>query len=448
MRKFISGFCLVMFLFVFMGNALAGFNFTAGVGLREEYNDNIFLTREDREDDFITNIFPSIKLSYSIRPFDLSLDYGLNFKFYYKHSELNENSSSTAQTLRFQTQLRPARGIYIDVSDVYQRVPIDVRRQVAFENIFINMTDSNVFNVSPYVDLPISSTLSSRFGYSYTNVWYKADEGNDSESHSAFITLQKRWSQFFSTSLKYDYLIQRPQKTDGYKKHQGSVSANLQSGKGLSFWGEIGRAYFDFSDAGSRSLNFWNAGADFARQIKITETTSLGANYSIDFTDTASTSTQRTLRYKIYFDPNSQLLIFYPYYTFDKYSISAGVTKRERADIFLRTGKILKITVNPYYVKDKELETDRKDKVIGVAVDLSRQFSSRLSSSMFGVWEEQTFYPEIEKVKSYRAGVTLNYKLNRRLTPRLGYTYNNSKSNIDEDDFYNNVVWFEVSFTF
>ena len=171
MKKVIySGLSAVFFLLTFVSSATAKLDVNASVGLREEYNDNIFLTKTNREDDFITSISPNISLNYALSYLDLSLDYGLNFKFFAHHSELDLTSLTNTQTASLKHQFRPMKGMFIDISDVYRRVPVDIRNQVAFDNVFVNMTDSNIFSVSPNFVYPLSSTLETRFGYRYTNM--------------------------------------------------------------------------------------------------------------------------------------------------------------------------------------------------------------------------------------------------------------------------------------
>jgi len=66
-------------ILITVSSSSAKLDINAAVGLREEYNDNIFLTRTDRKEDFITRVSPSVVLKYSHHFLDLSLDYGLNF---------------------------------------------------------------------------------------------------------------------------------------------------------------------------------------------------------------------------------------------------------------------------------------------------------------------------------------------------------------------------------
>ena len=47
-------------------------DFLTSIGLRQEYNDNIFYTRSDKTDDFISHVIPALKLTYDTEIFNLS----------------------------------------------------------------------------------------------------------------------------------------------------------------------------------------------------------------------------------------------------------------------------------------------------------------------------------------------------------------------------------------
>lgn len=413
MKKLVYLVFFILFLILITaGYSSAKLDISADVGLREEYNDNISLTRTNRKDDFITRVSPSVALNYSQRTLDLSLDYGLNFKFYNRYSDLNETDISDTQTARLQSQFRPFSRVFIDISDIYERVPVDIRRQVAFENVFVNLTDKNVFSISPYVEYPLSPTLVSRFGYRFTDVWYKAENGDDADSHLAFLSLEKRLSSSLTTALKYDYLVQKLQKTEDYDRHQGAVAVTYQVNPDLVFQGEVGEAFFDYPVTDNKTLTFWDASTEY--KLREVGDTTIGAGYSSSFYD----------------------------------SVTTGVYKTRRLDLRLKTERYLQITINPYYSVDKYLKTDRRDKITGITIDLSKSFLGEIITSLRGLWERQKFLPENEKVNRYSIGGNLDYRLGRRLTTGVGYIYNTKNSDIDTEDFHNNVIWLQLKFLF
>ncbi|MEK7238687.1 MAG: hypothetical protein AAB012_04255, partial [Nitrospirota bacterium] len=106
-----------------------------------------------------------------------------------------------------------------------------------------------------------------------------------------------------------------------------------------------------------------------------------------------------------------------------------------------------RISVNPYYTVVKYLEIDRKDKITGIAANFHHKLSAKIDSSIRGVAEKQKFLPENTEATRYSIGLNLDYRLSKRITTGLGYTYNTRKSN-NADEFHNNIAWIQSRFTF
>lgn len=443
MKKIISVFFVFMvFLFLSVVPSFAKVDLTAGVSLRESFNDNIFLTRTDREHDFITTFSPAISLKYTpMRYLDLSLDYGLNFRLYSRHNELNDTSMDETQAIKFKTQIKPLNNLFIDISDIYQRVPIDVRRQVALDNVFVNMTDSNIFSLSPYIQVPLTSGITATVGYGYTNNWYKEGEAIDSESHSAFVTLNKQFPSRLNLGLKYDYFVYRPDMPGDYNRHQGSVSAQYQATQDLIVWGEIGHSYLDFKYSPNMDEGFWNVGTEY--KMAVLGGTSIRAAYSVALSEGLISQSLPAMGYVVF--KVNDTLYFYPV-VFEKTSTTIGATRIKRLDVNITSGKNLKVGVNPYYLVEDEITTSRKDKALGVNVNISKTLTQKLDASLNGIWERQRFLPEDEKARRYSISGILDYKFGKRITAGIGYTFNSKNSNVDANDFHSNIIWVQSSF--
>jgi uncharacterized protein (PEP-CTERM system associated) len=193
---------LLIFCLTLVSISYAELRVTPSVSIREEYDDNIFLASDNEEGDFITSIYPSINLSYTTNFVTLSLDYGMNFRLYMHNSYLNETDLADTQRAKLDSTISLYREIlFLKVFDEYARIPIDVRRQTAIDNAFVNMTDINRFRVNPYLELPLSSTLKLRTGYSYENIWYRYKEGDSAQIHLITTGLLKELSPKLSASL-------------------------------------------------------------------------------------------------------------------------------------------------------------------------------------------------------------------------------------------------------
>ena len=172
--------------------AQAEFSLIPSIAVSEQYNDNINLTASNKEDDFITTVTPAINMSYKLDILTLSLNYGVNFVFYAKHPDMNETSPTQNQTAKLDTTFSPYRDmVFIRVSDVFGRVPIDQRNQVALDNINVNMTNSNTFLVNPYLEYPLSASLKARVGFTYENDWYQSDESDSAQNYTVTAMLTK-----------------------------------------------------------------------------------------------------------------------------------------------------------------------------------------------------------------------------------------------------------------
>ncbi|RMG68646.1 MAG: TIGR03016 family PEP-CTERM system-associated outer membrane protein, partial [Nitrospirae bacterium] len=147
-------------------SALADFTLTPSLMVREEFNDNIYLTADHEEDDLITTISPSLKLNYEAKLVTLSLDYSLLTTFYVHNSKEND--------IYHRADLDALSNLYKDIvflhiTDTYSRVPIDEKRPTGLDSILSNMTDTNTFEVNPYIVYPLTPTLQLRADYIYEN---------------------------------------------------------------------------------------------------------------------------------------------------------------------------------------------------------------------------------------------------------------------------------------
>jgi hypothetical protein len=435
-RTIVPGFVVTIILLIY-SMSLAELSIIPRVTVREAYNDNIFLTETDEEDDFITTVEPGISLDYSPNNrFDLNIDYALKFRFYADHNELNDTSIRETQRTTLQAQARPLNHVFIDVTDYYRRVPVDIRNKVATDNDFENRTENNTFMISPYAVFPLTSTVSSRIGYRFINEWYKDDLGNNSDSHSAFLSLEKKFPTGLNTSIGYTYLAFRPELSDDYDKHEGSVSAEYQIASNFRVWGGAGIAYLDFSNRSNEDEPIWNVGSQYnmgilgGTTLTVTYSESLSDTDALDYSDKNDTIDRETALLQ------------------ERESITSGVTKEKRFDFILSSGQYLMVTVNPYYAESQELETDRVDERTGVDVTIEKPLTAKLQAALEGYWETQEFSPANNEVDRYSLGGSLEYVLSRNITSTLGYRYNNRNSDTEGDDYDNNIVWVAATMTF
>src|SRR5438552_17660284 len=86
--------------------AQAGYYVTPAFSLSESYDDNVFLTRSNRQDDFVSPFPPALKAGYRSAPFTLFDGYSFRRAVYAEHPLL---STAVERRLgRLELAYRPA----------------------------------------------------------------------------------------------------------------------------------------------------------------------------------------------------------------------------------------------------------------------------------------------------------------------------------------------------
>jgi len=417
---------------IFPAKAGAESSISPALALREEYNDNIGLTRDNRIDDFITSVHPSLAISLKSRAIDLSADYGFNLRFYAHNSEHNQMRQRA--NLATKLTLLPER-LFIKVSDDYERVPIDQRNQVALDNLFVNLTDVNHLTVNPYLEYPITSTLKFTAGYTYQNVWYDNPIGDDSDDHSATAGLNKQFGERLSVNCSYAYRWHRPRQTNEYDSQTESIGAAVQVTPKFSLNGSVGYTEINYKDdiktffvlrvispntiaVSSVQINaapsdtsslIWNAQANY----RLTELFSVGVGYSRSFAD----------------------------------SVYEGSVKSDNLNGSVSYSGVVPITVSGFMSKSNYIITGREDRSFGAIVTASVPMSSRLTCGLDGTYTHYNFQPDNEKVDRYGFRIGIDYRI-AIATLGIGYTWNLSDSSFPVRDYYNNILFAQAKFTF
>jgi hypothetical protein len=140
------------------------------VAVSEEYTDNVFLTRYNKEDDYITRVVPAVTLKYKTALWDWNLDLAYDYRYYARGTKTED--STYEATLNNRTELIE-NFFFIDVLDTYKRVSLDVTRDYTKESPFVNQSDQNIFAVNPYIVMRSESRFTPILGYKYVNTWYK-----------------------------------------------------------------------------------------------------------------------------------------------------------------------------------------------------------------------------------------------------------------------------------
>jgi len=431
---------ILFFLLVaaWSSNAAAELTLTPALSVREEYNDNIELTRDNRIDDFITTINPSLGISLKTSILELGADYGLNLRFYAKNSDRNETDLTQAQRAKVDTTLTllPER-FFLKVSDVFERVPIEPRGQVAYDNYFANLTNTNRLTVNPYLQYPLTPTLVLNAGYTYNNLWYEDPIGDDSESHAVTGGITKQFGERLSTFVNYTHIWQQPKNTPKYQQKTGSVGASMKVTPKLSVNGMVGVNELDYGD--------------------------VTVGYLFKFVDRLPNGNIRYQLVPVNIRNKSSSVIWSAtaaYSLTDRLSLAVGASQSVNQSIYEGSvrnrsfnGSIsydakVPVTLSVTHTEGKYELKDRRDKSTGATLSMGVPLTPNITLRIAGTYNHHNFDPDGEKVNRYGLTTGFDYALTSHATLSFGYTYNNSDSSLDDNDYSNNVAFVQAKYTF
>lgn len=266
----IVGICLVV------SGSFSDAAFAADMELRpsltisEEFNDNIHETADNRRTDYITRVQPGATFRYLSPRLSCDSSYTFEYRNYARNSkgdEYNHNASLRGTVSLVENFL------FVDVDDTYQRVSLDVTRDMATESsLYINQTDENRATISPYMLWRLGEKSTLKTGYRYTDVRYWGD-GIERREHGAFADFNHEVTSSFSLSAGYSFTRLLSDSTD-YNRHDLYGGFRYQYAEKSFLYGQVGNSWQDFDTGHSTDYIFWNAGLthDFTLLTLILET--------------------------------------------------------------------------------------------------------------------------------------------------------------------------------
>lgn len=395
------------------GTSWAEFRLTPAFSLRQEYNDNIYLER-DKEGDFITFVRPSFNLLWNTRVVDLTLDLGLEYEKYWKNSD--EDELRPSQGARLDSTFSLYRdALFLRVTDIYERVPIDEGGKGGVDSNLVNLTDSNRLEINPYLLLQPLRTLRARFDYLYENVWYREEEGDDAETHRYSAILTQQLTPRISADLTGSFSQYRPKDAsrsplddtgeEEYDRANAGVGLAWQVNDQLSLRGDVGHTwlYYEYRDDYDSTL--FGGQADY----QISSTFSAGAAYQEDIST----------------------------------SVEDGARERKKTSAYLAYADRSKVRLTVFGTRDDYLEINRRDVGMGATLDGDVPITNKKGIAWLLSY---TDYEEGNYEEYQRYGGRLEFYHQLRLGRlSLGYTYNRNDSDIPSEDYDNNIVFAQVS---
>ncbi len=415
------------------------------ITISEAYNDNIYLSEKDVDSDWVTTVSPEFVLYYDSRELKVDLDYSLLFKYYGNHSEENESSLREVQRGLVDALFFPKRDFTLGLREEISRVVIDDRVQSVTENDLVNKTTLYHFSANPQYQWRVLSTFSLLFGYQYDNYDYVLSDGDDAESHLYRLSLAKKFVTETEVKINGFYEDYQTETQSDYQLQQVSGGLIQRFGPRWRFDAEGGFVWVDFDTGQKLEDSIWaaNITGRVAKNLKIILATDRAFFVSVDAGLIKRTQTSVALRFQ------------------DVFNVELKTDIEKKADIVLRTDNEeiddneKKTEVEPrsylelksYWKEDQYLTEDRIDRSFGGQLESGVYLSQNSILSVEGDIGQYKFLPEDEGVLRFGAGVSLEYR-GKRKSLSLAYTFRKSNSDIDENDYVNNITTLTVSLRF
>jgi len=368
------------------------------ITVSEEYTDNVFDDLTNKSD-FITRVQPGLLLKYSAPLWDWNLDYAYDYRYYAKGSRAHDSTQNINGTGLVKII---DEKLFLELSDVYSRVSLDVARNTTNESLFAQQTDQNVGSVSPYLVLHPSGQLTLKTGYRYTNTWYKDPQAIPNQVNAGFFNSSYEFSPKFFMTGDYTFSREIPRRGLTFNRQEAYLGPRYEYADKSFVFAKGGVIATDF-DGGSHQVDpTWNAGLTHTFD-PVTANLSTGATYTAD---PLGTSTLQT-------------------------SYSASLTK------ILQRGSL---TLQGSYVK---LSTESTGVVSG-----NNQDNNTYSGSLGGTYEllmdltgnlglTYQKYHDLNvdgTTDRYFVDCGLNYNFGRDLTAGLSYKYSDYSSAVIAQD--------------
>ncbi len=403
-KRLVALLGLPLFLLV-TTNLWAAAEFHPYLTVEEEYNDNIYLDDSSTEEDWITTVQPGLSLTYNNRSVDATVDYSLRYRFYKNNDDDNTDSLSEAQRADASVLFFSGRPFTLLITEGISSETLDSRDHGADYNELVNRSTVYRTSVAPEYRLQLVPTFSMVFGYIYDRADYVDSRGIDWYEHNGHLSLVKQLSAGAELYARAAYIIhQSDDVEDDFERFNYTLGVTQQVSGRITGTVEGGYTQIEY-DTGYDTDN-WIWSADVTYHYSDPVTFSLG--YSQDFESTALEGLTK-LR-EISLSANYQ-----------KDSTTASV------ELFGNSSE---------YVRD-----DHDDKAAGIRADWSRPLGSALTTRLDTEYEHAKYTdsgPD-EDVDRFTVGASLDYTY-RRFLVSLGYRFRFSDSDIDANDYTNNVV--------
>lgn len=384
------------------GTVWSAFEVHPYLTLAEEYNDNIDQSSSNEEEDWITTIQPGVTLNYENRSVEAAVDYSLRYRFYKNNDEDNLDEFEDVQQADASALFFSGRPFTLRVSEVISRETLDERD----DNELSEENRSTLYDltISPEYNLRLTPTFSLVFGYDYDRLDYAESAGNDSEEHRGRATLVKILNSSTEVFARYAYIQHESNDEEDYDRQDYTLGLTYRLGTRTTASLEGGYSDVEY-DSGFESDNTrWLADLSY----RLSEALTLSAGYHQDYTISAADGLRKSR----------------------EASVSAAYQKES-----------LTASTAVFWNTFDYIRENRDDESVGIRFDLAKPLARNLTAST-EIEYERAWFDELgveEDVDRVTLGASLDY-IYRRVTASLGYRYRINESDIDSNDYTNNII--------
>lgn len=410
MKSLFRAIMLVLFIALLCPPGVwAALEFHPYLTVEEEYNDNINLSSSNKEEDWITTLQPGINLTYDNRSVAATVDYSLRYRFYRNNDEDNLDEFEDVQRANASALFFGGRPFTLRVSETITREALDARDDFEFSDA--DRSTLYHLTVLPEYNWRLTPTFSLVFGYGYDRLDYAETRGNDSEEHSGRVSLVKILNASSEIFARYEYIAHQSDDEEEFDRQNYTLGLTQQLGARTTLALEGGYSEVEYDSGYDTDSTTWLVDLGY----RLSEALSFALAYSQDFTLTAEDGLTESQEASLTGN-------------YRKESLSAS------AAVFWNTSD---------YVRE-----NREDEALGIRCDLSKPLARNLTANFDAEYEHAQFDDVVdEDVDRVTLGTSLDY-LYRRFTTSLGYRYRINESDIDTNDYTNNIVTLSGSVRF
>lgn len=180
--------------------AQAGFFATPSLSLAEIYDDNLFLSESQPEDDFVSRLSPAIEAGYQSVPLTLKARYVLDAEYYAQHPELDTSRARTNAAM--ESRYQPTRLLTFSADASYTKTqrPGELNLETGVERM---RAQAERLSLGPSVAYRFDPLTAGTAAYAFTRD--RLADAVETDTHTAALRFNRRMSARYTASLAYTF---------------------------------------------------------------------------------------------------------------------------------------------------------------------------------------------------------------------------------------------------